>query len=156
MIADASKKVWSHHTADLTTSSDLPSKQALKERVSIRSELAHVSRKDKGNRAWHKRSASFYAVVQCKELLSCSIEIWWGAHHRSGTPDALVLCIIEPKLFSTSATEWWKRQESIALEQYERHQQSLGYLEITVCKAGFVICEEQPFNTWCIRSRSIC
>ena len=67
-------------------------------------------------------------------------------HRRADTPpDSLVLRIIEPKQFTTAATDWGKQQESVALEQYERHQQYLGHSQITVCKAGFVICEEHPF-----------
>ena len=147
MIADASTQVWSHQTANLTTSSDLPSKQALQERVSVFVQSLHMSAEkiraiERDTKDQHL-STQWYSVRRYRLTASKFGEV---LHRRSGTPpDALVLRIIEPKQFSTTATEWGKRQESVALEQYERHQRSLGHLQITVCKAGFVICEEQPF-----------
>jgi len=60
-------------------------------------------------------------------------------------PDALVLRIIEPKQFTSAATEWGKETEAIALQEYEVNLKSLGHSDITVCRAGFVVCESHPF-----------
>ena len=48
--------------------------------------------------------------------------------------------------FTSPATEWVKHHhESVALQLYTKYQESLGHSNHTVCKAGFTICEEQPF-----------
>lgn len=57
----------------------------------------------------------------------------------------LVLRTIEPKQFTSAATEWGKETEAIALQEYEVNLKSLGHSDITVCRAGFVVCESHPF-----------
>ena len=57
-------------------------------------------------------------------------------HRHADTPlDTLVLCIIEPKQFISPATEYGKKYESTALEEYKVCRE---HRDITVCSAGFV------------------
>lgn len=60
-------------------------------------------------------------------------------------PDSLVLGILQPKQFSSAATDWGIHQESTAIHQYTRHQQSHGHPELTVAPCGFYISEEHPY-----------
>ena len=46
---------------------------------------------------------------------------------------------------STPALEWGKANECVAIEEYKRKQKALGKDDITVCEAGFHICEQHPF-----------
>ena len=59
--------------------------------------------------------------------------------------DSLVKQILDPRPFSTRATEWGKKHEPIALEQYIQYQISLGHAGLVTAKSGFVVCEGHPF-----------
>ena len=56
--------------------------------------------------------------------------------HVDTPPDSLVLCLIEPKQFVSSSTEYGKRMESRALTEYKAYKNDPL---IVVCSAGFVI-----------------
>ena len=60
-------------------------------------------------------------------------------------PDSLVLRIIKQRQFTSTATDWGIRNELVALQEYESYQKSHRHSDITVCSAGFVICESHPF-----------
>lgn len=60
-------------------------------------------------------------------------------------PQSLVLRILEPKRFSSDATEWGLQHESVALEAYSRKQQECGHHGLYYCKSGFVISKEHPY-----------
>ena len=60
-------------------------------------------------------------------------------------PDSLVLRIIKQRQFTSTATDWGIRNELVALQEYESYQKSHRHSDITVCSAGFVICETHPF-----------
>lgn len=57
-------------------------------------------------------------------------------------PDALVLCIIEPRQFVSPGTEYGKNSEPTALEE---HKATKMHTNITICSAGFVIYKEKPY-----------
>ncbi len=59
-------------------------------------------------------------------------------------PDALVKTLLHPKNISAPALDWGRRNESTALDEYTKHLKGLGNVDVIVCKAGFVICEEYP------------
>ena len=60
-------------------------------------------------------------------------------------PDSLVLSILQLKQFASAATAWGIHQESTAIHQYIRYQQSHGRPEITVGPCGFHISEAHPY-----------
>lgn len=60
-------------------------------------------------------------------------------------PHHLVLRIIDPKPFSSAATEWGKVHESVALEQYIKYHKDRGNVSLVASNAGFVISEDEPY-----------
>ena len=53
--------------------------------------------------------------------------------------------LLHQKGFSTQATIWGKENEDIALEKYMEYKKKCGNNDLITCKAGFVVCEKQPF-----------
>ena len=60
-------------------------------------------------------------------------------------PDSLVLQILQPKHFSTSATQWGVSNASQAWEQYIQYQRSNGKDGMVVAPCGFFISKSHPF-----------
>lgn len=59
-------------------------------------------------------------------------------------PDSLVLSILQPRFFSTAATQWGIQNESVAIQQYVTYQHKQGH-NVTVGPCGFLVCEMHPF-----------
>jgi len=53
-------------------------------------------------------------------------------------PNSFVLKILQPKQFISTVTEWEIEQESVAIQQYLRHQHSQGHPNLTVAPCGFL------------------
>ena len=67
-------------------------------------------------------------------------------HRRPSTPpQCLVLQILGKKSFSSQATEWGKRNESVALEKYKKVQNESGHSGLYYSRSGFVISEDYTF-----------
>lgn len=67
-------------------------------------------------------------------------------HRRSETPpDSLVLRIIQPKRFSSAATQWGIEHEPIAIAEYVEHQRRHGHVSLTATSSGLVVCKSHPF-----------
>ena len=60
-------------------------------------------------------------------------------------PDSLVLRILQPKQFTTPATEWGKTHESVAITSYVQYQHSHGHSSLTVTPVGFHISLTHPY-----------
>ena len=60
-------------------------------------------------------------------------------------PDSLVLCIIQPKSFSTAAIRYGIENEEPAVKQYIAHQHSHGHPELLTTSSGFFISTNYPF-----------
>ena len=60
-------------------------------------------------------------------------------------PDSLVLRILQPKQFTSPATEWGKTHESIAITEYVKYQHSHGHPSLTVTPVGFHISLSHPY-----------
>ena len=60
-------------------------------------------------------------------------------------PDNLVLRILQPKNFTSPATEWGKTQESVAMKSYVQYQHSNGHSSLTVTPVGFHISLTHPY-----------
>lgn len=56
-------------------------------------------------------------------------------------PHNLVLKIIQDKHFTSVATEWGRKNESLAVQKYQEHCLSNGHTDLTVCPCGFL--------SWC-------
>ena len=60
-------------------------------------------------------------------------------------PDSLVLRILQPKNFTSAATEWGIQRELAVIEEYVRHQQSHGHSNLSVAACGFYISKSHPY-----------
>ena len=59
-------------------------------------------------------------------------------------PESLVLQILGAKPFTSAATEWGKRHESVALEKYKQLQHDSGHHGLYYSLSGFVVSEKYP------------
>ena len=67
-------------------------------------------------------------------------------HRKPDTPsNSLVLKILQPKQFKSTAIEWEIEHESIAVKQYISHQYFQGHLHLSVAKTGFYISQSHPY-----------
>ena len=64
---------------------------------------------------------------------------------RETPPDSLVMHILQPKRFSTLATQYGIDNEQLTLEKYISHQNTHGYPDLTVSASGFIIDTTHPF-----------
>lgn len=144
-LLDANMQVWSNDVSE--DSIKLPSKSELEERVSSFIESLHLSqdgiRDIERNTVLQHQSPLWYSTRKYRLTASMFGEVLRRRPNTS--PDSLVLRVIEPKRFTTPATEWGKENKPIALEKYKAYQKSLGHFDVTVCRAGFVVCETHPF-----------
>ena len=60
-------------------------------------------------------------------------------------PDALVLSILQPRSFSSDATDWGIQNESSAIQAYLTYHRLQGNDSITVGPCGFLVSETHPF-----------
>ena len=60
-------------------------------------------------------------------------------------PDALVLSILQPRTFSSAATDWGIQNESLAIQAYLSYQHQQGRDSITVGPSGILVSETYPF-----------
>ena len=60
-------------------------------------------------------------------------------------PDSLVLRILQPKQFTSAATEWGLMHESVAIEEYTKYQNCYGHTGLTVTSCGFHVSKSHPF-----------
>jgi hypothetical protein len=63
----------------------------------------------------------------------------------STRPDNLVLRIIQDKHFTSVATEWGRKNESLAIRKYQEHCLSNSHTDLTVCPCGFFVSPKYPF-----------
>ena len=57
----------------------------------------------------------------------------------------MVLQILGAKPFTSAATEWGKKNEAVALEQYKKFQYDSGHHGLYCYPSGFVVSEKYPF-----------
>lgn len=148
VLLDESMQVWSEqsHTVDSSTLT-LPSKSELEDRAKAFISSLHLSpdkiREIERNTTLQSQSSSWFTARKYRLTASVFGEVY--RRKENTPPDSLVLRIIEPRHFTSTATDWGKANESVALQQYETHLKAKGSLELTVCRAGFVVCETHPF-----------
>ena len=59
-------------------------------------------------------------------------------------PDNLVLTILQPRSFSSAATDWGIQNEPVAIQEYTSYQHDQGR-DIIVGPCGFLVSESHPF-----------
>ena len=60
-------------------------------------------------------------------------------------PDKLVLRILRRDSFTSQPIKWGIANESVAIVAYKKQQQENGHLDLTVCKAGFIVFTRYPY-----------
>ena len=60
-------------------------------------------------------------------------------------PDRLVMSILQPRSFSSAATNWGVYNEPLAIQAYVAYKHEHGCDSLTVGRSGFLICESHPF-----------
>ena len=149
LLFDSDCRCWST-TSGCTAnalSPQLPSKEELKERVDRLKdslnmptqkmrEIEQNTRDQSHSSLWHsvrryRISASHFGAI-CRRL-------------PTTPPQSLVLQILQPKKFSSAATDWGIRHEEIALKKYCDQQHQCGHHGLYYCKSGFVISKDHPF-----------
>ena len=67
-------------------------------------------------------------------------------HRRADTPpDRLVLSILQPRSFSSAATDWGVQKEPLAIQEYIKFQHEHGQDLVTVGPCGFLVSKSHPF-----------
>ncbi len=125
----------------------LPSKKELQERVAEFKKSLNLSpekcREIEFKTRDQSRSSLWYSVRRYRITAS-----YFGHIHRrlpTTPPQSLVLQILGTSSFSSPVTEWGRKNEPIALEQYTQHHRASGHNGLYACSSGFVISEEHPF-----------
>ena len=146
LLLDEECRCWSGSTEN-PLAPKLPTKQELQTRIKefkkslfmpsqkLR-EIEQSTRGQSQNSLWHSvrqyrlTASHFGNIFRLKETTS---------------PQNIVLQIIGAKRFTSEATEWGKRNESIALEKYKIHQNNSGHDGLYYAPSGFVVSETHPF-----------
>ena len=129
------------------SSPDIPATSAIKEAVSAFKEslimpTAKLQEIEQNTRA-QGDSQLWYSVRKYRITASKFGEI---LHRRAITPpDRLVLSILQPRSFSSAATDWGVQKEPLAIQEYLSYQHDHGHEELTVGPCGFMVCESHPF-----------
>ena len=90
-----------------------------------------------------RNSSLWFSVRRCRITASRFGEV---LRRRTDTPpDKLVLSILQPRSFSSVATDWGVDKEPVARQAYVSFQHEQGKNELTVGPSGFLICESHPF-----------
>ena len=137
----------SESTSNISKPPELPTKQELQKNVSEfkkslelpEIEMRHIEQSTRDQ----SQSPLWYTVRRYRLTASYFGEVC----HRLPTtsPHSLVLRILGAKQFQSAATEWGRRNEELALKQYQQQQYDLGNESFYYCQSGFVICKEYPF-----------
>ena len=128
-------------SSSVPTSSTLPGIEKLKKSVSAFKESLSISdekiREIELNTR-EQRESTLWFQVRCYRITS-SLFGQVLRRKEQTPPDSLVLQILQPKQFSTPATN-----ESRAQEEYIQHQLTCGKDGLVVAPAGFFISKSQP------------
>lgn len=130
-----------------TSGPDIPNTSALKETVRAFKESLCMPteklREIEQNTREQRDSPLWQEVRRYRITASRFGEI---VHRRDDTPpDRLVLSILEPRSFSTPATQWGIQKESLAIQEYQKFQHKHGLDALTVGPCGFLISESHPY-----------
>ena len=125
----------------------LPSKRELTEKVAEFKRSLYLPpekcREIEQNTREQSQSSLWYSVRRYRITAS-----YFGLTRRwlpTTPPQYLVLQVLGASSFSSQATEWEKKNEPIALQQYVQHQRSKGHDGLYCCSSGLVVSEQYPF-----------
>ena len=135
-----------HQTIPVTRPG-VPDTSSLKETVSAFKESLKVSadklREIERNTREQRQSPLWFEVRRYRITASRFGEI---LRRKSETPpDSLVLSILQPRSFSSAATNWGIQSEPLAIQAYLSHQRQLGRDSLIVGPCGFLVSETHPF-----------
>ena len=146
LLFDEECRCWSTTTEQPLTPV-LPTKEQLRERVEeFKKSLRmppHQLREIEQSTREQSRSSLWYSVRRYRITAS-----YFGSVFRrkpTTPPHSLVLQILGAKPFTSAATEWGKKNEAVALEQYKKFQHDSGHHGLYCCPSGFVVSEKYPF-----------
>lgn len=150
VLFDPDCRVWNPTTiTEMTPVSEsyLPSKSELIERVKAFKESLQLTpekiRAIERETVQQSQSPQWYFARRYRLTASMFGRVF---HMMPNTPpDSLVKQILHPPQLSVRAIDWGKAHESEAFEKYIKHQIDFGHVGLVAVKAGFVICEENPF-----------
>lgn len=100
-------------------------------------------RKIEQNTREQRQSTRWHSVRRYRITASKFVVV---AHRKPDTPpDSLVLSILQPRQFTSAATEWGIEHEPAAIERYVKHHQTLGNVNTAVGPCGFYISKSHPY-----------
>ena len=134
-------------TADPPADTALPSIESLKKTVQAFKASLSVTeesiRKIERDTREQQTSALWYEVRRYRLTASMFGTI---LHRKPDTPpDSLVLRILQPKQFTSPATEWGKTHELTAISKYVQFQHDHGHPSLTVTASGIHISLKDPY-----------
>ena len=149
LLLDPRTRHWSEHESseDSSTTPSLPASDSLRHTIQEFKKMLAVSeektRAIARDTTGQSKSPLLFSVRRYRITASHFGEIM---HRKTSTaPAKLVLRLLQPKQFSSVATEWGIQNEAAAIEQYQKHQQSHGHIGLTVSPVGFFISSSHPF-----------
>ena len=93
---------------------------------------------------WYQRFSSPWFSAHCYRITASNF-VRVLSLKRETPPDCLVMHILQPKHFSTLATQYGIDNERLALEKYVSHQNTHGHPDLTVSTSGFITDTSHPF-----------
>ena len=152
LLFDAKCRHWSDDDNDMKPSTHhMPTIDALNATMSTFKESLHISEdevREIERNTQDQRFSSLWFSSRRYRITSSN----FGSvltHRKETPPDSLVLRIIQPKTFSTTATKYGLDNEPLAIEQYISHQKTHGHPDLIVSASGFIISTDHPFLGTC-------
>ena len=129
------------------TDAGVPGTSLLKQTVAAFKDSLKLSpskvREIEQNTREQKQSPLWFSVRRYRITASRFGEILRRKHDT--TPDALVLSILQPRSFTSAATDWGLQNEPLAIQSYTTYKQQQGHHDLTVGPCGFLINENYLF-----------
>ena len=139
-------KRYSHETLPVTDAS-VPGTSLLKKTVAAFKDSlklpASKLREIEQNTREQKQSPLWFSVRRYRITASRFGEILRRKHDTP--PDALVMSILQPRSFTSVATDWGEQNEPLAIEAYTTYQQRQGHHGLTVGPCVFLLNEKYSF-----------
>ena len=152
LLKDVDTRIWQEDETGSTMiphSYNYPSRTELVERVRVFKETLVLTpdkiREIERSTRDQSRSSLWFSVRRYRLTASMFGRILHTCRRPNTPPDALVKELLSAKHVSSHALEWGKSHENHAIEEYKQKQRASGNYSLTVCKAGFHVCEQYPF-----------
>ena len=138
---------YCHNLPTPAVNPSIPDTSQLKETVAAFKASLELSsdkiREIERNTRDQRHSDLWYSVRHYRITASRFGEI---LHHKPTTPpDAMVMSILQPRSFSSAATDWGIQNEPLAIQAYLSYQHERGKENITFGPCGFFVSGTHPF-----------